>query len=172
MLKKANQKRRLDDLIMQEGDFTTDYFAKTDLREMLGEEVISGLDIRERASVSATPAPSDAAVEEKRVQEALAAAEDEEDAAAAKQAYQDIELDAPDFGPDEGPSGETNDADREDRSATPGVIPADEGDGDDDEGESDEEDEDEAGAIDEYMLSYVDYEWHDYFSSWKGKRLR
>lgn len=39
MLKKANQKRQLDDLVMHDGDFTTDYFSKLDWRDALNEFV-------------------------------------------------------------------------------------------------------------------------------------
>ncbi|KAI9805800.1 MAG: hypothetical protein M1825_000414 [Sarcosagium campestre] len=38
ILKKANQKQMLDDVVIQEGDFTTDYFNRLSLRDMLGED--------------------------------------------------------------------------------------------------------------------------------------
>lgn len=167
MLKKANQKRRLDDLIMQEGDFTTDYFAKTDLRDMLGEDILSTLDQE--------PIGEDAFGKTDRLQEALAAAEDDEDAEAARKAYADIELDAPDFGVDEGQmqAAET----RESRAQSLGEDgtpdpeagqrnPGERMDGDED----DQSEDDEGGAIDDYLLDYVDNEWDDYFSLWKTKR--
>ncbi|KAI9719289.1 MAG: hypothetical protein M1812_003619 [Candelaria pacifica] len=43
ILRKANQKRMLDDVVIQEGEFTTDYFNKLSVRDMLGEEA-SALD--------------------------------------------------------------------------------------------------------------------------------
>lgn len=39
MLKKANHKRQLDDLVMHDGNFTTDYFSKLDWRDALNEFV-------------------------------------------------------------------------------------------------------------------------------------
>ncbi|KAF9581077.1 swr1 complex component, partial [Lunasporangiospora selenospora] len=43
MLKKANQKRMLDNVVIQEGGFTTDYFQKMDWRDMLGEDDLAKL---------------------------------------------------------------------------------------------------------------------------------
>ena len=42
ILRKANQKRMLDDVVIQEGDFTTDYLNKLSVRDMLGDEVVDG----------------------------------------------------------------------------------------------------------------------------------
>ena len=39
ILRKANQKKMLDDVIIQEGDFTTDYLNKISVRDMLGDDV-------------------------------------------------------------------------------------------------------------------------------------
>ncbi|KZF22110.1 hypothetical protein L228DRAFT_283293 [Xylona heveae TC161] len=38
ILRKSNQKRMLDDVVIQEGEFTTDYFNKLSIRDMLGDE--------------------------------------------------------------------------------------------------------------------------------------
>lgn len=38
MLKKANQKRYLDNLVIQKGQFTTDFFRKTHWKDWLGDE--------------------------------------------------------------------------------------------------------------------------------------
>jgi helicase SWR1 len=43
ILRKSNQKRMLDDVVIQEGDFTTDYFNKLSVRDMLGDD-IGGID--------------------------------------------------------------------------------------------------------------------------------
>ncbi|KAI9892111.1 MAG: swr1 complex component [Vezdaea aestivalis] len=40
ILRKANQKRMLDNVVIQEGDFTTDYFNKLSVRDMLGDDVV------------------------------------------------------------------------------------------------------------------------------------
>lgn len=169
MLKKANQKRRLDDLIMQEGDFTTDYFAKTDLRDMLGEDILSSLD-KERDAILTD---EDASLTQQRMQEALAAAEDDEDIEAARKAYADVELDAPDFGVDEGQMQTVDNKDVRTGSVGEGQTPR--GEGGQPEYEErveldDDEDDEEGGAIDDYLLDYVEYEWNDYFSLWKTKR--
>lgn len=42
ILRKANQKRMLDDVIIQEGDFTTDYLNKMNVRDMLDDEALDG----------------------------------------------------------------------------------------------------------------------------------
>ena len=42
ILRKANQKRMLDDVVIQEGDFTTDYFNKMNVRDMLDDEALDG----------------------------------------------------------------------------------------------------------------------------------
>jgi helicase SWR1 len=42
ILRKANQKRMLDDVVIQEGDFTTDYLNKLSVRDMLGDDVMDG----------------------------------------------------------------------------------------------------------------------------------
>lgn len=39
ILRKSNQKRMLDDVVIQEGDFTTDYFDKLSFRDMLGDGI-------------------------------------------------------------------------------------------------------------------------------------
>ncbi|WEW59882.1 swr1 complex component [Emydomyces testavorans] len=44
ILRKANQKRMLDDVVIQEGEFTTDYFQKLNVRDMLGEDISDGQD--------------------------------------------------------------------------------------------------------------------------------
>lgn len=52
MLKKADQKRQLDDLVMQDGDFTTDFFSKLDWHGALKEFAEEAL--------AAEPAPATA----------------------------------------------------------------------------------------------------------------
>jgi helicase SWR1 len=169
MLKKANQKRRLDDLIMQEGEFTTDYFAKTDLEDVLGVDVSSGMDEDERASRLVGPVHNDVALEKRRMQEALTAAEDDEDAEAAKQAYADVELDAPDFGPDEG----RVDYPKAGESARDPTRGPDDGRSEEGEGADVDDDDSETGdrgTTDDYMLNYVEYEWNDFFCQYNPKR--
>lgn len=42
ILRKANQKRMLDDVVIQEGEFTTDYFNKLNVQEILDDEALDG----------------------------------------------------------------------------------------------------------------------------------
>ena len=84
ILKKANQKRMLDDVIIQEGEFTTDYFNKLSVRDMVGddslvdEEHLPGLD---RVFGSAKGG----------IGAAFSQVEDREDAAAARVAEKEVQ---------------------------------------------------------------------------------
>lgn len=42
ILRKSNQKRMLDDVVIQEGEFTTDYFNKMHVRDMIDDEALEG----------------------------------------------------------------------------------------------------------------------------------
>lgn len=97
ILRKSNQKRMLDDVVIQEGDFTTDYFNKLSIRDMLGDDVIKELnDETADAPVAAAGV---------NMEKALEAAEDVEDAAAAKVAQREIvDADGADFAERQTPS--------------------------------------------------------------------
>lgn len=102
ILKKANQKRELDNVVIQRGDFTTDYFTKLSVKDLLGAEV---------PNVAANDKPllfdSDAATKDPRkLEKLLAQAEDEDDVKAANLAMREVEVDNEDFhenndGPDQ-----------------------------------------------------------------------
>lgn len=78
ILRKSSQKRMLDDVVIQEGDFTTDYFNKISVRDMLGDE-IGGID------QDASPALDKVlGCAKGGLGAVLETAEDQEDAAAAK----------------------------------------------------------------------------------------
>ncbi|EXJ64598.1 adenosinetriphosphatase [Cladophialophora yegresii CBS 114405] len=102
ILRKANQKQMLDDVVIQEGDFTTDYMARMSYRDMLdngegeGEQDEAG---RAMDRVLGTTGDKNIVV--------LEQAEDQEDRAAAKVAAKEIQV--------------TDDADFEDQAtrATP-----------------------------------------------------
>ncbi|MCJ1401909.1 swr1 complex component [Xylographa trunciseda] len=51
ILRKANQKRMLDDVVIQEGDFTTDYFNKPDIKDALDDESLGEGDAEASAAV-------------------------------------------------------------------------------------------------------------------------
>jgi helicase SWR1 len=86
IFKKANQKRMLDNVVITEGNFTSDFFNKVDWRDMLGDDM-------------ALPIPEASAgdVNGAKVEQAFAAAEDAEDAVAAKRAQKEMEVDAVEF---------------------------------------------------------------------------
>lgn len=93
ILKKANQKRHLDNVVIQKGDFTTDYFTKLSVKDLLGAEAPEGLKdnkplLLENADVSKDP---------RKLEKLLAEAEDEDDVKAANLAMKEVEVDVDDF---------------------------------------------------------------------------
>lgn len=87
ILRKSDQKRMLDDVVIQEGDFTTDYFNKLTIRDMLGDEVVKDLEVEDAPIIPGG-----------NMEKALEAAEDVEDAAAAKVAQREVmDTDVADF---------------------------------------------------------------------------
>lgn len=97
ILRKANQKRMLDDVVIQEGEFTTDYFNKMNVRDVIGDE---------KSSLMEGDAAANAAMDrvlggpdnDKDVRRVFAQAEDREDVAAARVAEREIvQTDAADF---------------------------------------------------------------------------
>ncbi|GMF79649.1 unnamed protein product [Aspergillus oryzae] len=108
ILRKANQKRMLDDVVIQEGEFTTDYFAKLDVREVIGNEEMP--ENQDEASAAMDRVLENRVSSSSRVFEQ---AEDKEDIDAAKNAQKELE--------------HADDGDFEDRSAsqnTPAQTPA------------------------------------------------
>ncbi|RKF60295.1 Helicase SWR1 [Erysiphe neolycopersici] len=95
ILRKANQKRMLDDVVIQEGDFTTDYFQKISVRDMIeNESHLMGNDAAANAAVDRVLGVSDS----KEVNHDFAQAEDKEDVIAARLAEREIlQTDAGDF---------------------------------------------------------------------------
>ncbi|KAL4743070.1 helicase swr1 [Aspergillus similis] len=86
ILRKANQKRMLDDVVIQEGEFTTDYFTKLDARDMIGnDEAFTGQD---EASAAMDRVLENRVTNTSRVFEQ---AEDKEDIDAAKNAQKELE---------------------------------------------------------------------------------
>lgn len=86
ILRKANQKRMLDDVVIQEGEFTTDYFTKLDVRDMIDtEDVLEGHD---EASAAMDRVLENRVAASARVFEQ---AEDKEDIDAAKNAQKELE---------------------------------------------------------------------------------
>lgn len=99
ILKKAEQKKHLDSVVIQEGDFTTDYFNKVTVRELLGkaadDEGSNASDNDDEDSIkSKMPKSQD-------FTKALEMAEDAEDAKAAEIAMRESNVDVEDFSDDE-----------------------------------------------------------------------
>lgn len=84
ILKKANQKRQLDNVVIQEGDFTTDYLGKFSVRDLVNDTSI----------ISDLP---DKPIGEGASMDLLAQAEDEADRNAAKVALREVAVDDEDF---------------------------------------------------------------------------
>ena len=181
ILRKANQKRRLDDIVIQDGTFTTEYFNKPSASdELIGEEALDG-DADANAAMDRVFGDAGAG----RLFDAV---EDAEDIAAAKSAEKEIiNTDAADFddkaaaGGSSGGGGtpktpgpttpgdlnpppstmnETSNVERstilEVANSCP-VTPSAAGGVD----EQDDEDGEEPGHIDEYMLGHVEWEFRD-----------
>ena len=186
MLKKANQKRLLDRVVIQEGDFTTEFFGRMDWRDVLDEDVSKKddegdkiVDVDVERSPEAVNADMTAPLlkEEGDFTKALAEVEDEEDAAAAKVAQGEGEMDLAEFAERNGALRAKRAAaveDGEPVSAISRVESAEgiegggdvtmNGDVDGDQAEHGEED-DEPGAVDEYMLRMVEWDW-EWFSTY------
>jgi helicase SWR1 len=153
ILKKAQQKQILDNVVIQEGEFTTDYFNKLSVRDMLGDEVVgTGLIGEESIELGG-----------KNLEKALAQAEDADDAAAAAVAMREVNnIDAEDFVEDE--------RQRKSRTATPtaSATPKPEQGGGtlgraatEEMAEYDEDDLDDVGHVDDYMIRFIEggYYW-------------
>ncbi|KAK6202733.1 SNF2 family N-terminal domain-containing protein [Scheffersomyces amazonensis] len=135
ILKKANQKRQLDNVVIQEGEFTTDYFGKFSVRDLVEDANIA--DIIPDRTVDFTG--------DVNMGNAFAQAEDEDDRAAANLAMQEVanNEDEADFAEDS-------------KSATAAGTPI-PGSSLDANGESfvDLDYEEGIGHIDEYMLRFI-----------------
>ena len=171
MLKKANQKRMLDNVVIQEGEFTTDYFQKMDWRDMLGEEDLAK--IGDLGPTQANGEPQDiSTVHGTDLEQALAAAEDENDVLAMQQAKHEMEgVDVGDFSEagvaaaGAGPNGSTDPskAGKGGKHGESGVARVQF----EDSSSSNAVDEEEGkviemGHVDEYMLRFMEREYGHY----------
>lgn len=117
ILRKASQKQMLDDVVIQEGEFTTDYFNRLSVRDVLGSngEVIASNEDDVAANLAmdrvlggpSTAGPGDDGTTDggavtqppvRNVGRVLELAEDREDVDAAKAAEKEIMQDEADFG--------------------------------------------------------------------------
>jgi len=155
IFRKANQKRMLDNVVITEGNFTSDFFNKVDWRDMLGDDM--GIELPEQTIGDVGHGT--------KVEQAFAAAEDAEDAIAAKRAQKEMEVDAVEFaevptpGTPATPVGLVTPAvgsasEREASISTPDVgAPTPSA-----SGGVDEIAEDEPGSIDDWMILYIERE--------------
>ena len=92
ILRKASQKRMLDDIVIQEGDFTTDYFNNITVKDIVGDEALGEEDADANAAM-------DRVISGRSNGRVLEQVEDVEDIQAAKLAEKEIEQnqDAADF---------------------------------------------------------------------------
>ncbi|KAI6777873.1 Helicase-like protein [Emericellopsis cladophorae] len=99
ILRKASQKQMLDDVVIQEGTFTTDAFNQMSVRDLLREKVdtfsegVSAAD----AALDRVLGGSDGDANQRKVGRVLEQAEDREDIDAARVAEREIEADDADF---------------------------------------------------------------------------
>ena len=91
ILRKANQKRMLDDVVIQEGEFNTDYFNNGSVKDIIGDESFDEADAEANAAMDRVLGRGASRVFE--------AVEDQEDIAAAKIAEKELaqNQDAADF---------------------------------------------------------------------------
>ena len=90
IIKKANQKRQLDNVVIQEGEFTTDYLGQFSVRDLVNDPNIS----------EATKEIADRTIDfsgDTKMTKAFAQAEDEEDRVAAGAALKEVAVDDEDF---------------------------------------------------------------------------
>ncbi|WVR06838.1 hypothetical protein IAU60_003874 [Kwoniella sp. DSM 27419] len=195
MLRKAEQKRLLDKMVIQEGGFNNDWWGRVGWKDMFGD--VPGLGDSTDPSkagdadqgvvdvdLEGTPVAEDVdrlrprAGEERELARALAEVEDEEDVQAARIAQGEGELDFQEF---------------EERTAAPGFaakakvafeaeasgpgtpatphtttpLAPDNADGDGREEDGEEEEEDDVGGVEEFMLKWVEQDW-DYFVGYRA----
>ena len=91
ILRKANQKRMLDDVVIQEGEFTTDYFNTMSVKDMIGDDALDDRDADANAAMDRVLGGGRGTG---RVFEAV---EDQEDITAAKVAEKEIANEAIEF---------------------------------------------------------------------------
>ncbi|KAL8713215.1 MAG: hypothetical protein Q9220_002736 [cf. Caloplaca sp. 1 TL-2023] len=187
ILRKANQKRMLDDVVIQEGEFTTDYFNKA----RVGKDILDD-DEQGYSGDADADAAMDRVLGGRVTGKVFEQAEDQEDIAAAQIAEKElVQTDAADFderalpGSNSGggatpktpagpptpgemmppPPSASSSAKRVEHSTT--LEAADSGLGTPgsaavvDEEDGDQEDDGEGGHVDEYMLRMIEWELRD-----------
>ncbi|MCJ1459330.1 swr1 complex component [Mycoblastus sanguinarius] len=116
ILRKANQKRMLDDVVIQEGEFTTDYFNSMNVKDLIGDETLDDRDAEANAAM-------DRVLGSRSGGKIFEQVEDQEDIAAAKVAEKEMaQTDAADFDEKGGTSSAGAATPKTPRPQTPGEI--------------------------------------------------
>lgn len=157
ILRKSNQKRMLDDVVIQEGDFTTEYFNRIDPATFVDAD--DEVDAAVNKVFGSNEMQADKVLEQ---------AEDKEDRDAAENAQKEyVHMDEEDF-EDDKPSATNADTPKSDGPPTPGAQAASpapattEQDADMQEvSQAEEVEEEEPGSYEEYMLRLVEWELKD-----------
>jgi helicase SWR1 len=100
ILRKASQKQMLDDVVIQEGEFTTDHFNKVSVRDVLEEKLdftSEGVSAADAALDRVLGGPDTSSSAQRSVGRVLEQAEDREDVTAARAAEKEIQADDADF---------------------------------------------------------------------------
>jgi helicase SWR1 len=100
ILRKASQKQMLDDVVIQEGEFTTDYFNKLSVRDVIGtdgEVLANEDDVAANAAMDRVLGGVESSSNPRSAGRVLEQAEDKEDVAAARVAEKEIQQDDADF---------------------------------------------------------------------------
>lgn len=161
ILRKASQKQMLDDVVIQEGEFTTDYFNKLSVSDVIGEAGEEGL-LGNMAANEAMDRLLGQSDHPRSMGKVLEQAEDREDIQAARVAEKEIRADDADFRDKQLPSSgaQTRDASVTYDQASENIIPG----ASDTRHPSEEEEGKEIeynawghkmGNIDDYMLKYM-----------------
>lgn len=142
ILRKATQKQILDNVVIQEGDFTTDYFNKLSVKDMLGDAIDDDRSLQELAGGDRTG--------KKSFEKALAQAEDNPDVEAAKVAMKEANVDQGDF----------EDQQKREGSSTARATAEPETTDNNNFFEEDSND-DELPSVDDYMIRFIEAGWFD-----------
>ncbi|KAI5950555.1 SWR1 [Candida margitis] len=141
IIKKANQKRQLDNVVIQEGEFTTDYLGKFSVRDLVNDPNIS----------QSTKEIADRTIDfsgDMKMTKAFAQAEDEEDRVAAGAALKEVAVDDEDFTDENKPQSNGSNGPTSSASMIKGSDA-------DDDMPIDVDYEEGVGHIDEYMLRFI-----------------
>lgn len=144
ILRKATQKQILDNVVIQEGDFTTDYFNKLSVKDMLGDAIDDERSLQELAGDRTG---------KKSFEKELAKAEDDDaDVKAAQMAMKEANVDEGDF---------EDQQKREGSSTARATAEPETTDNNNMFFEEDSNDEEEPPSIDDYMIRFIEAGWLD-----------